>query len=167
MNRDTEEQGQKNPRTLGIALIQFLNNLNSHAIRSADNGLTNGLQRHVLAIRIGLLDFSDLVNVLEGERGGDHVAWAAAPGVDPGGFLQVPSDRRRLDGELEGVVLESRNGDGHGCVGLVLLGPGIEIFAERHKIQPILTERRTHRRRWAGSAGRHSEPDGGRDRSPG
>ena len=94
------------------------------------------------------------------------MAWAAAPRLDPGGFLQVPSDRRRLDGELEGVVLKSRDGDGHGCVRLVLLSSGIEILAEGHQIQPVLTKRRAHRWRWPSSAGRDSEPDGGGDGSP-
>ena len=93
------------------------------------------------------------------------MARAAAPRLDPGGFLQVPCDRRRLYGELKGIVLESRNGDGHGCVRLVLLSPGIEILAESHQIQPVLTQRRTHRWRRASSASRYGEPDGGGDGS--
>lgn len=69
-----------------------------------------------------------------------------APLLQTRRLLEVPRDRRRPDGELEGVVLEGRDDDGHGGVGLVLLGPGVEILAEGHQIEPVLTQGGPHRR---------------------
>lgn len=115
-----------------IPSIKLLLNLNPHGIGSTNNGLRNGLERHVLTVRIALLDLGDLVHVLEGECGGGHVTRAAAAVLDSGRLLEVPRDGGRLDRELEGVVCKRGYGHGHGGFGLVFLGPGVEVLAESH-----------------------------------
>ena len=87
------------------------------------------------------------------------MARAGAAGLYAGGFLEVPADRGGLDGELKGVVLEGRDGDGHRCVGLVLLGASVEVFAEGHQVQSILPQRWAHRWCRPGSSCRHCQPD--------
>lgn len=123
-----EEFGGKN----FALLFQVLDDLNAHGISGADDGFADGRQGHVLAIRVGLLDLGDLVNVLQRQSAHRNVSRPAAAGLDPGGLLQVPGDGRRLDGELEGVILEGRDGHRHGSVWLVLLRPSVEVLAEGH-----------------------------------
>lgn len=147
--------------------IQFLDNLNPHSVGGPNDGLANRLQGHVLAIGVGLLDLGDLVDVLKRDGGGHLVARPATAGLDPSGLLEVPCYGGGLDCELEGVVLEGCDGHGHGRVGLVLLGSCVEVLAERHQVQPILPQRRSHR--WCGArpAGRDCEPDRRRNGPPG
>ena len=113
-------------------LIQVLHHLNPHGTSSPNNGLTNTLQGHVLTIGIGLLNLGNLVNMSDGQSGGDQVARPAASGLDTRCLLQVPGDGWRLDSELKGVVFEGGDSDRHGGVGLVLLGSGVEVLAEGH-----------------------------------
>lgn len=148
-------------------LIQVLYHFNPHSISSPDDGLANTLKGHVLTIRIRLLNLGNLVNMFDGQRGGDHVTWTAATRLDAGSLLQVPRNGGRLHNELEGVVFEGSYGDGHGGVGLVLLGSSVEVLAEGHQIEPVLTQGWTHWRSWSCSSGRHSQPDGGCHRPPG
>lgn len=120
-------------------LIQFLDNFNPHRSSSPNDGLTNTLQRHVLTVRIRLLHFRYLVNMFQRHRRRRHVPGSAATRLNTRRLFQVPSNRRRLDGELERVVFESRNRDGHRRLWLVLLRAGIEVLAECHQIEPVLT----------------------------
>lgn len=142
-----------------MLLIQLLHNLNPHGIGGPNDGLANGLQGHVLAIRVRLFHLGNLVDMLESYGRGDLVARSAAAGLDPGCLLDVPGDRGGLHDELEGVVLKSGDGNGHGCVGLVLLCAGIKVLAEGHQVQPVLSQSRSHRWCWASSSGWDRETD--------
>lgn len=121
----------------------------------------------MLARGVGLLDLGDLVDMSDGDGRGDYVAGAAAAGFDAGGLLEEPGDGGRLDNELEGIVLVGGDGDGHGCVGLVLLGARIEVLAEGHQVEPVLPEGGADGRGGAGAAGWHREADGGGNGPPG
>lgn len=127
-------------------LIQFLNNFNPHSVSSPNNGLRNTLQWHVLAIRVRLLNFRHLINMFKRQRLGHHVPRPAATGLDPCRFFKVPRNWRRLNSELERVFFERSNRHRHRRVWLVLLCSGIEILAESHQIESILTQSWTHRR---------------------
>jgi len=87
------------------------------------------------------------------------VTGAAAAGLHPSSLLQVPRHRRRLHGELERVVLVRRYRHGHGSFRLELLRTRVEVLAERHQVQPVLTQRRPHWRRRPSPAGGNREPD--------
>lgn len=150
-----------------MSSIQLLHNLNPHRIGGPNDGLTNGLQGHVLAIRVRLFNLGNLVDMLKSYGGGHLVARSAATGLDPGGLLDVPGDRGGLHDELEGIVLEGGDGNGHGCVGLVLLRTGIKVLAEGHQVQPVLSQSRSHRWCWASPAGGDRETDRRGHRPPG
>lgn len=115
-------------------ISKIFDNLNPHSISSTNNGLANGFKRHELAKRVRLLHLGNLEDMADRDRGGDNVAGAAAAGFDPGGLLDEPGHRRRLHGELKGVVLEGGDGHGHWSLRLVLLRSGVEILAESHQI---------------------------------
>ena len=164
-NRKQKKKGKGKKRrlqTIPSTSIEAPDNRNPHAIRSPNDRLGNGLERHVLQIMVVLLHLCDLVHVLQRQRRRRHVTGAPAAGFYSGGLLQVPRHRRRFHGELERVVLERRYRHRHGRVGFVLLGARVEVLAERHQVQTVLTQGGTHRRCRAGAAGGDSELDGRR-----
>src|SRR5690606_17111526 len=82
----------------------------------------------------------------------------AAALVDAGRLLQQHGRRRRLCNEAEGTI--SVNGDFHRDDGASLIGgAGVEILAEAHDVQLILTQGGSHRARRARLARRHLELD--------
>lgn len=121
----------------------------------------------MLARDVGLLDLGDLVDVAEGEGGRNYVTGTLATKLETGSLLEEPGNWGRFDDELEGVVLVGGNGDGHGGVGLVLLGARVEVFAEGHQVESVLSQSRADGRCRASATARHDEADGSGDRATG
>ncbi|KAJ4837922.1 hypothetical protein Tsubulata_022512 [Turnera subulata] len=107
------------------------------------------------------------MDMLQGHRRRLHVPRPGAAELDPGGFLEVPRHGRRLDDELEGVVLERRYRDAHGRLRLVLLGAGVEVLAEGHEVDLVLPQRGAQWRSCAGPACGDGQADCRAHRPPG
>ncbi len=113
--------------------------LDAHGLRCPHDGFADRLQRHVLAIRIRLLDLGDLVNVLGRHGARDLVARVPTPGLQARCFLQKVGCGRGFHHEIEGVVLVGRHHDRHGHVRFDMLRPRVEVLAERHEVEPMLS----------------------------
>ena len=108
-------------------------------------------------MRVGRLDFGNLVNVLEANRAYEVVSGAAGALLYAGRLLEEVSGRGRFGYEGESAVgLDSdqcRNGD----AGLYVARARVEFFAEIHRLYAAGTESRADRGRGSCLASRDEE----------
>jgi len=92
-----------------------------------------------------ILIFDEIHDLLLGELRYLRLVGLLGAGGDTGGLLQEHPGRRGLGDEGEALVLVDGDDDGEDVTGL-LLGGGVELLAEGHYVDALLTEGGTDRR---------------------
>jgi hypothetical protein len=98
------------------------------------------------------LDLHEIHDLLFCQLGHLDFVWLLGTGSDSGGLLEKHASWRGLGDESEGLVLIDRDNHGENIAGL-LLRRGIELLAEGHDVDTLLTEGRTYRRCGIGLSG--------------
>ena len=111
----------------------------------------------MLEVRVGLLDFGNLVDVLEAYGAHDVVAGSAGALLDAGSLLEKVSSGRSFCNEGEGAVRLDKNLSGNGDARFDVSSASVEFLAKIHGLDTTSTERRTDRRRGRRLASRDEE----------
>ena len=116
---------------------------------------------NVLAVEVGQLLADDIFDLRLRHLADDLRADRLGARLDTRSLLEEEADRRRLGDEREAAILE--HGDDHRDrhAGIHFLGAGVELLAEFHDVDALLTERGPDRRRRIGLASRHLQLDVG------
>src|SRR3989338_1968809 len=145
------------PRTAagsaGSRLTDLLaDDVHAHAARGALHHL-HGLL-HVFSVEVHELDLGDFLYLLKGELAHFVLFRNARTLGKAGGFLYESGHRGHLGDEGESPVFVHREDDGYRHALLQLAGLFIELFAEVHDVDAVLTERGTYGGRGVRGAGR-------------
>ena len=110
------------------------------------------------AVEVGELGLGDLLKL--GAIDGANTAISGLTGtlLNSSGLGNQNRGRRGFGDEGETAVFEDRNFNRNHVSGLVL-GASVVLLAERHDVDPVLTEGRTHRRCGVGFAGLKGQLD--------
>lgn len=133
------------------------NHLNSNRPRCSNDTLRDGFQTKRLEVGVGLLNFGNLVDVLEADGAHDVVARSAGALLYSGGLLEEIGSGRRFGGEGEGAVWLDEDLGGNGDAGLDVGSAGIELFAKVHGLDTTSTKGGTDRWRGCRLASRDKE----------
>src|SRR4029079_8893347 len=122
----------------------LVQNLDAHAAGSPGNDAERGL----FIGRVHVLEFQlhDVHHLLAGDFADLAFVRRLRAGRDPRGLLEQRGRGRRLRDESKRLVLVNGNDHGNDHAALIF-GGSIELLAEAHDVDAVLTERGTYWRR--------------------
>src|SRR6185437_8258086 len=141
---------------LAVAMLEPLH-VDTHAARAAGDGAHGGLQ--IGSGEIRLLGLRDLLELLAADLADLGGVRRAAALLDADRLTDQHGRGRRLHDEGEAAVAVDRDDHRNGKPLLELLGLRVELLAELHDVDALLTQRRSDRGRWVGGARGHLQLD--------